>query len=170
VVNAVRGMGRIGSGVQSDDERLDELGRNLDTIALHLVRAMRRIDTKLGVPPARLSALSSLVFGGARTIKALAEGESVTSPTMTDVVAGLERSGLARREAHPTDGRSTIVTPTPKGVKIIRRRRAAQVAYINSTLAELHRDDLEVLVRAVGILSVAFAIPLPSDIPEMERP
>jgi DNA-binding MarR family transcriptional regulator len=156
--------------VEYEDERLDGLGRNLDTIALHLVRAMRRIDTELGVPPARLSALSSLVFGGARTIKALAEGESVTSPTMTDVVAGLERSGLARREAHPTDGRSTMVTATPKGVKTIRRRRAAQVAYINATLAELPRDELDVLVRAVGILSSAFAIPLPTEIPDAVSP
>jgi hypothetical protein len=55
-------------------------------------------------------------------------------------------------------------------VRIIRRRRAAQVAYINSTLAELPRDELDVLVRAVGILSTAFAIPLPSDIPDAVNP
>jgi DNA-binding MarR family transcriptional regulator len=106
------------------------------------------------------------VFGGARTIKELAEGESVRSPTMTDVVAGLERSGLARRDAHPTDGRSTVVTATAMGVKIIRRRRAAQVAYIDSMLAGLPGDELDVLVRAVAILSSAFAIPLPNDIPD----
>jgi DNA-binding MarR family transcriptional regulator len=161
--------GHAGSGGLSQDEALDELGRNLDTIALHLVRAMRRIDTDLGVPPTQLSALSSLVFGGAQTMKALAEGESVKGPTMTDVVAGLERSRLARRDVHPTDRRSTIVTATPKGVRLIRQRRAAQVAYIDDRLAQLPREQLDVLVQAVAVLSSAFSIPLPTDVPGLDN-
>src|SRR4051812_42694403 len=121
---------------------------------------MRRIDDRLGVPPARLSVLSALVFGGPGTIKELAVGEHVTSPTMTDVVAGLERSGLVTRDAHPTDGRSTVVSPTAAGVKIIRRRQSAQIAYINDNLSHLTPDQLDVLVHAVDILSDGFSIKL----------
>src|SRR3954454_6936978 len=146
-------------------DRIGELGRNLNTVALHLVRAMRRIDDGLGVPPARLSALSALVFGGPGTIKELAIGEHVTSPTMTDVVAGLERSGFVTRDAHPTDGRSTVVSATAAGVEVIRRRQLAQVAYINDNLSHLTPDQLDVLVEAVDILSDGFSIKLLENVP-----
>jgi hypothetical protein len=84
---------------------------------------------------------------------------------MTDVVAGLERSGLVQRVAHPTDRRSTMVTPTAEGVDLIRRRRWAQIAYINDNLSHLPPEQLDVLAHALGILSAGFGITLHADVP-----
>ena len=63
----------------------DELAARIHAAALHLLRRLAQEDRATGVSPARLSALSVLVFGGPRTIGALAAAEGVTPPTMTRV-------------------------------------------------------------------------------------
>ena len=47
-----------------------ETARRLHSAAIHLLRALRRQDAASGVGPARLSALSVLVFGGPTTLHA----------------------------------------------------------------------------------------------------
>src|SRR4051812_50157922 len=95
-------------------ERRD-IAWGLNSVAIHLVRRSRLADQELGVPPGQLSALSVLVFGGRRTLAELAAAEQVTSPTMTRIVDGLERSGLARRAPHPGDRRGSIIPATAQG-------------------------------------------------------
>ena len=58
-----------------DTEELNEAGRRLNSFAIHLLRAMRRVDAESGLTPARLSALSVLHFGGPRTLGRLARDE-----------------------------------------------------------------------------------------------
>ena len=65
---------------------------------------LRVVDREAGLTPARLSALSVLVFGGPCTLGRLARTEDVAGPTMTRIVDGLEL-GLARREPHPDNAR-----------------------------------------------------------------
>src|SRR5688500_15022100 len=77
----------------------------LHSAAIHLLRSVRRQDRQAGVGPARLSALSVLVFGGSRTAGELAAEEQVRPPTMTRIVAGLVRDGLARRRPEEKDRR-----------------------------------------------------------------
>ena len=83
----------------------DELAARLHSAALHLLRRLAQEDRATGVSPARLSALSVLVFGGPRTIGALATAEGVTPPTMTRLVAGLVADGLVERLEQPGDRR-----------------------------------------------------------------
>src|SRR5438477_13053757 len=85
--------------------RAAALATRFNSIAIHLVRRLRRADEALGVPPARLSALSVLVFGGPCTLGELADREQVSPPAMTRIVTGLERRGLARRAADGGRGR-----------------------------------------------------------------
>src|ERR687892_2039876 len=92
-----------------------DVASQLNSMAIHLVRRARTVDQELGVPPGQLSALAVLVFGGERTIAELAAAEQVTSPTMTRIVDGLERAGLAERHPHPDDGRATLVRASRKG-------------------------------------------------------
>ena len=61
----------------------------LHLAAIHLLRNVRASDVETGLSPARLSALSVLVFGGARTITQLAAAEQVRLPTMSGIVRGL---------------------------------------------------------------------------------
>ena len=65
------------------------------------------MDRLAGLTPARLSALSVIVFGGPQSLGALAAAEGVAGPTMTRIVDGLVAAGLAERRPDPgTDGRS----------------------------------------------------------------
>lgn len=46
--------------------------------------------------------------------KELAERARVEQPTMTALLGRMERDGLVSREPHPTDGRATLISLTPK--------------------------------------------------------
>jgi hypothetical protein len=61
-----------------------EAADRIHSAAIHLLRRVREVDTKtMGLSPARASALSVLVFGGARSLTELAEAERVTAATMS---------------------------------------------------------------------------------------
>ena len=111
----------------------------LNSGAVHLLRALRRVDRETGLPPAQLSALSVLVFAGPQTLGGLAAAEDVAGPTMTRIVDGLVRRGLAERQ-QPADRRAVRVVATPAGRRLMERGR---------------RRRVEVLVRALDALPVA---------------
>jgi DNA-binding MarR family transcriptional regulator len=104
-----------------------------------------------------LSALSVLVFGGARTLGELAAAEHVRPATMTRIVQALEDEGLVRRESDPHDGRVTRLRPTAKGERVMwrgRERRVSQLATLLSNLsatevAQVHKAA-ELIERALG--------------------
>ena len=121
-------------------------------MAIHLVRRVRVTDAQLGVPPARLSALSVLVFGGPRTLSELAAAEQVTGPTITKIVQGLESSGLVRRRPHPDDGRASIVEATTKGRRIMERGRALRVRQLIEQLETLTPKEVDDLDRGARLL------------------
>ena len=54
----------------------------LHSAAIHVLRRVRKQDAASGEGPARLSALSVLVFGGPMTLGQLAVAEQVKPPTM----------------------------------------------------------------------------------------
>src|SRR5215471_14993285 len=124
----------------------------LHSAAIHLLRAVRREDVQLGVGPAKLSALSVLVFGGPRSIGALARIEQVRLPTMSRLVAALERDGLATRTADPADGRASRVHPTAQGRSILLRGRARRVASLARRLEQLPEADRALLARAAELI------------------
>src|SRR5258706_14927634 len=70
-----------------------ETADRLHSAAIHLLRQLRVRDRESGVGPAQLSALSVLVFGGPRSLGELADAEQVRPPTMSRIVAELERGG-----------------------------------------------------------------------------
>jgi DNA-binding MarR family transcriptional regulator len=122
----------------------------LHSAAIHLLRRLRVRDRESGVGPAQLSALSVLVLGGGpRSLGDLAEIEQVRPPTMSRIVAGLERAGLVRRRA-TADGRRVRLEATARGTKILqegRRRRVESLAQVLSSLSEEERLRLAELSR-----------------------
>jgi DNA-binding MarR family transcriptional regulator len=129
-----------------------EVGWELNSVAIHLVRYARIADRELGVPPAQLSALSVLVFGGERTVAELAAAEQVTSPTMTQIVTRLDRAGLAERRDHPRDARATLVRATAKGRRVMERGRRRRVQLLDELLAALTGAELDAVSEAIGAL------------------
>ena len=125
----------------------------LHSTAIHLLRRVRKQDVASGEGPARLSALSVLVFGGAKTLVELAGAEQVKPPTMSRIVAGLARSKLVQITADPQDGRRMSIRPTPKGVKLLHEGRQRRIEYLASHLAGLTREELAQVAESTEILA-----------------
>jgi DNA-binding MarR family transcriptional regulator len=124
-----------------------EIADRLHSAAIHLLRRLRVRDRESGVGPAQLSALSVLVFGGPRSLGELADAEQVRPPTMSRIVAGLERAGLVRRHA-TEDGRRVRLEASAKGTKILqegRKRRVESLAKALSSLSEEEQRQLSAL-------------------------
>jgi DNA-binding MarR family transcriptional regulator len=127
----------------------------MHSAAIHLLRHAARQDTFSGQGPARLSALSVLVFGGPRTLGELAAAERVKPPTMSRIVAGLKRSGLARIEVDEQDQRRVRISVTAKGEQLLQDARKRRIQALAETFAGLDEAQLEVLGRAAEIIEQA---------------
>jgi DNA-binding MarR family transcriptional regulator len=128
-----------------------EVADQLHSAAIHLLRLLRIRDRESGIGPAQLSALSVLVFGGPRSLGELAEAEQVRPPTMSRIVAGLQRSRLIRRQA-TEDGRRIRLTATAKGTKIMWEGRKRRVETLAKALASLPEEERERLRQAIAVL------------------
>jgi DNA-binding MarR family transcriptional regulator len=128
-----------------------ETADRLHSAAIHLLRRLRVRDRESGIGPAQLSALSVLVFGGPRSLGELADAEQVRPPTMSRIVAGLERAGLVRR--HTTeDGRRVRLEASAKGVKILQAGRQRRVESLAKALALLSEKELQQLGNLTVLL------------------
>jgi DNA-binding MarR family transcriptional regulator len=134
--------------VVADKADLRVAARALNSAAIHLLRGMRDIDRQSGLTAARLSALSVIVFGGPQPLGRLARIEGVASPTMTRIVDGLERLGLAHREPHPDNARTTVVRATDEGDALMRKSADRRVEAIIVALRDLAASERSAIVRA----------------------
>ena len=131
----------------------EETVRKVHSTALHLMRYVRAQDIALGVPPARLSALSVIVFGGKTSLSELAKAEQVRPPTMSRIIDALVRDGLVKREIDKKDRRSVIITATDKGTRIMHEGRSRREKRLLDLLQPLRKEEIELLDRASEILS-----------------
>src|SRR6476660_860567 len=91
----------------------------LHSAAIHVLRRVRKQDAAAGEGPARLSALSVLVFGGPMTLGKLAAAEQVKPPTMSRIVAGLQASSLVEIVPDPYDARRIQIRATTRGIQLL---------------------------------------------------
>jgi DNA-binding MarR family transcriptional regulator len=128
-----------------------EVADQLHSAAIHLLRRLRVRDRETNIGPAQLSALSVLVFGGPKSLGELAGAEQVRPPTMSRIVASLQRSGLVRR--HPTeDGRRVRLEATPKGVSLMWEARKRRVESLANAVAGLPENKRQQLGEAIILL------------------
>ena len=124
----------------------------LHSVAIHLLRRVRREDRTTGLGPARLSALSVVVFGGPLRVSALARAEQVRTPTMTPIVDALERDGLVTREADRLDARATLVRATAKGARLMAEGRSRRVSVLAQDLRQLSPAERGAVMAAIAVL------------------
>jgi DNA-binding MarR family transcriptional regulator len=134
-----------------------EAADRFHSAAIHALRHVRREDPATGVPPAQLSALSVLVFGGPRTLGELAAAEQVRPPTMTRIVQALEAAGLVRRARDPHDARVHRVHATAKGRRVMQRGRERRVANLATLLDRLSPEQIARVHDAAGLVERALA-------------
>jgi DNA-binding MarR family transcriptional regulator len=123
----------------------------LHSAAIHLLRRLRVRELESGIGPSQLSALSVLVFGGPRSLGELADAEQVRPPTMSRIVASLERTGLVRRRA-TEDARRVRLEATAKGTKVFQEGRKRRVESLAHALSSLPEKELLLLGKLIVLL------------------
>jgi DNA-binding MarR family transcriptional regulator len=137
----------------SSKQDLAKVSRALHSVAIHLLRNVRVQDSSLGIGPAQLSALSVIVFGGPRSLRELAEVEQVRPPTMSRIVDALVKQELAKREINGSDRRSIAISPTQKGIQIMKEGRDRREKRLIELLKSLKTNEIEEIGRAAESLA-----------------
>lgn len=129
-----------------------EAADRLHSAAIHLLRGLRKGDRESGIGPAQLSALSVLVFGGPRSLAELAEAEQVKPPTMSRIVAALQRARLVHIRTDKRDRRAMVISATDAGVQLMQRARTRRVDSLARALSALPEAQLDGLRRAAEMI------------------
>src|SRR5437588_3182502 len=99
-------------GMSTNRSKTREVADRVHSTAIHLLRRLRHQDLASGIGPAKLSALSVLVFSGrSLSLAELASAEQVKNPTMSRLVSTMERDGLVKTATSRHDARSIQITP-----------------------------------------------------------
>ena len=128
----------------------------MHSASIHLLRRVHEVDAEaMGISPARASALSVLVFGGARSLRELAAAERVTSATMSKLVTAMEVEKLVRRHPDVNDARSIRIEATAKGQRILERGRARRLDLLERLLSTASESEIAAIRTAAGALERA---------------
>jgi DNA-binding MarR family transcriptional regulator len=130
----------------------EQVASALNSAAIHLLRRLRKEDEALGLSAARLSALSVVGFGGPQTLSGLATAEQVSRPTMSRIVAALERARLVERIADEADGRVQWIHITPNGKTVLERGRGRRIEQLALLLSGLPASEIALLGRAAEVI------------------
>jgi DNA-binding MarR family transcriptional regulator len=137
--------------------KVEELADRLHSTAIHLLRQVRVQDAATGLAPARLSALSVLVFGGAMSLNELARAEQVRPPTMSRIVDALESEDLVRRTVNEQDRRAVVLEATEKGTAILWQGRKRRVKFLARHLSSLSTEERKKIEDAIAAIQKAMA-------------
>jgi DNA-binding MarR family transcriptional regulator len=133
----------------------EDLADRLHSAAIHLLRLVRVQDTASGLGPARLSALSVIVFSGPVSLNDLARAEQVRPPTMSRIVDALEAARLARRSINECDRRAVLIEATSRGAAMLKQGRKRRVRFLAAHLARLSQAELTQIDHAVQAIRKA---------------
>jgi DNA-binding MarR family transcriptional regulator len=133
--------------------KAEDTADRIHSAAIRLLRFVRKEDAASGIPAAQLSTLSVLVFAGPQSLAGLAAAEQVKPPTMSQLVAEMERKGLAVRA--PVDRRSIRISATEKGRRLMEAGRKRRLARLSAVLSRMPPEKLSVLRQAADIIAAA---------------
>ena len=118
-----------------------------------LGRQLRSALPAEGISVAKLSVLAHLYHDGPMSPTEVAQRERVRLQTLTRLLAELEADGWIARQAHPSDGRQSLLNLTRPGIKRltadVHRREASLVDAID---AELSTEERALLVQACALI------------------
>lgn len=119
----------------------------LDKTSESLTARMSAALADLGLT-ARQYCVLDKASGGEHTQGRLAEEALLDKTTMVTTLDGLERAGLARRVASPTDRRARLVEITPEGEALIERAATVIQGVYDEVLGVLG-DERDALVTGL---------------------
>lgn len=141
-----------------------EIGAALRLVVGRLARQLRRHAVG-GLTASQYSALATVERAGPIRLAALAEREGVSAPTLSRIVARLERDGYVERRGDPADGRSSLMAATAPGRAALRKIRRERTALLARGLAGLGDDERRAVAAALPALEhLADAVRDPSGV------
>ncbi|MFI7031864.1 MarR family winged helix-turn-helix transcriptional regulator [Microbispora rosea] len=119
----------------------------LDELA---VLTVRRLSVQGDLSLTAATTLSYLDRNGPQRLSVLAARQSVTQPSMTQLVQRLEREGLVCRAVDDLDGRAVRVSVTDDGRALLAERRRRRRERLTEMLGTLSPSELRELTRVAG--------------------
>ncbi len=128
-------------------------------VGLHIVRSSRFLLPKMNqevLTQSQAFVLDLLLEKEPWRVSDLAIAAGVRLPSMTDLVARMERQGWVRKEGTVHDRRAVAVTLTREGRALIQDFERRQIHLIAQRLVELSSEDQEAIARALPALTRLF--------------
>lgn len=129
----------------------EELATRLRVAVTRLNRRLRQ-QSLAGLSPSQAAALGSISRLGSPTLGELALAEQVQPPTMTRLVAGMEREGLVIRVQDDEDRRVWRVRLSGDGRRMLQRVHRLKNAFLARRLAALDGAERERVVELTELL------------------
>jgi DNA-binding MarR family transcriptional regulator len=121
-----------------------------------VTRGMRRWQDRAAPAPAALSprhvAALEQIRGGPLTVGELASRLDLTLPTVSGVLADLDRAGLVERRPDPADRRRTIVQIIPGQATLISHWLDGAAKPLARVLDKLTPSEQEAFLKAMDLL------------------
>jgi DNA-binding MarR family transcriptional regulator len=118
-----------------------------------LGRLMRRLRAQHTFPLSHGVVLGRLDREGPLSVSDLAGRERMRPQSMAQTVGDLEGERLVERNPDPDDGRRSLVSLTPTGLKALEADRRNREGWLVDAVEELPESDRETLERAVALLN-----------------
>lgn len=131
-----------------------ETAQRLRMVVGHLARVLRPTQAGLDadLTPTRVAVLLTTIRNGPIRLSEVAEQEGLNPTLLSRTVANLAQDGLITRTADEHDRRSAWLDATPAGRELAERIRAQRTHAVQVALAELTREDRELVEAALPAL------------------
>jgi DNA-binding MarR family transcriptional regulator len=131
------------------------------TLAVEIRASYRKLKVRVrehggrsDLTPSQVSVILRLEKEGAAAVSSLARAEGMRPQSMSAVVTPLQESGLVRGAPDPSDGRQTLMSLTPKCLKLLQEGRAARQDWLTTTISKkLSVQEQEKLQAALALLA-----------------
>jgi len=130
------------------------------TLAAELRAIFRKLKLRLrehggrnDLTPSQVSVVLRLERDGSATVSSLARLEGMRPQSMSAVVTPLQEARLVIGAPDPSDGRQTLMSLTPKCLKLLSESRAARQDWLATTISQrLSAREQEKLEEALELL------------------
>jgi DNA-binding MarR family transcriptional regulator len=133
----------------------EQVGERYLTVHHRMFRAVNDEMAGCGLSVARTKVLRRLREQGPTRQNVLAAGSALSPHSITDIVDGLERLGLAERRPDPVDRRAKLVAITDAGQTALDAANATWERLLTQIFGSLSQADRETLLRLLDGLDEA---------------
>ena len=110
----------------------------------------------LGLTPTQFKVIANLGKESPLTYKLLSERTHISKASLTGVVNRLTADGYLKLVANKEDGRSQLISLTPKGQKTFKRVLPAQAEFMEKAFDKLSKEDAKQIQASLALLMTVF--------------